>query len=71
MCVTYPARVLSIEDDFALVDMDDGPRRASLVLMPDVLPGDWVVVAAGTVIERLEPAEAEEIRRLLDGAAQP
>lgn len=69
MCVSYPARVLSVEADAALVDVENQQRRASLLLVPDVRPGDWVVVTAGTIIERLEPEEAAEIRRLLDLAA--
>lgn len=69
MCVSYPARVLSVEADAALVDIDNQQRRASLLLVPDVRPGDWVVVTAGTIIERLEPEQAAEIRRLLDQAA--
>lgn len=69
MCVSYPARVLSVEADAALVDVENQQRRASLLLVPDVRPGDWVVVTAGTIIERLEPEEAAEIRRLLDQAA--
>lgn len=70
MCVTLPARVLSVQADTALVEMDSRQQRASLVLLPNVRPGDWVIVAAGTVVERLAPEEAEEIRRLLDKAAQ-
>jgi len=33
--------------------------------MPDVAVGDWVYVAVGTIIERLEPAEAEQINNEL------
>ncbi|HUG48525.1 MAG TPA: HypC/HybG/HupF family hydrogenase formation chaperone [Candidatus Limnocylindria bacterium] len=70
MCIAYPGLVLSVEDGAALVEIDRRRQRASLVLTPDVRAGDWVVVSAGTVVERLAPEEAEEIRRLLDEAAQ-
>lgn len=70
MCIAYPGLVVSVEDGAALVEIDRRRQRASLVLTPDVSPGDWVVVSAGTVIQRLEPSEAQEIRRLLDKAAQ-
>jgi hydrogenase maturation factor len=33
--------------------------------MPDVSVGDWALVAAGTVLRRLEPDEATELRDLL------
>ena len=43
----------------------------SLLLEPGVVVGDWVVVAAGTVIERMEPEEAARVRALLDAAQEP
>ncbi len=39
--------------------------------MPEVEVGDWVLVAAGTVLERLDPIEAAEVRALLDLATTP
>ena len=65
MCVSYPGRVLAIDGDAAVVEIDQQQRRASLLLMPEVSVGDWVVVAAGTVIERLEPEQAQQIIGLL------
>ena len=70
MCLTYPGQVLEVADDMALVDIDHRQRRASLVLVPEVTVGDWVIVGAGTVLEVLEPSEAREILSLLD-QAQP
>ena len=68
MCVTYPGRVLEVTDDMAVVDLDHRPRRASHILVPDVAVGDWVIVAAGTILEILDPNEAHEIIKLLDDA---
>ena len=65
MCIAMPGRVLAIEADHAIVDLDGRVRRASLVRMPDVSVGDWALVAAGTVLRRLEPDEATELRDLL------
>jgi hydrogenase expression/formation protein HypC len=70
MCITSPGRVLEVSGATALVDLDGRPRRASLVVVPDVAVGDWVVVAAGTVLEVLDPAEAAEIQALLALAAE-
>ena len=36
MCIALPARVLSIEADHAVVDLDGRVRRASLLRMPDI-----------------------------------
>jgi len=63
-----PGRVLAIEADHAIVDLDGRVRRASLLRMPDVSAGDWALVAAGTVLRRLEPDEAAELRDLLRNA---
>ena len=70
MCVTDPGRVVEIADAMALVETDGRRMRASLMLVPDVAVGDWVIVAAGTVLEILEPEAAEEIRGWLAAARQ-
>ena len=69
MCVSYPGLVLEVEAGMAVVEIEGRRRRASLMLMPDLRPGEWVVVSAGTVIERLEPEQAAEITALLDDAS--
>lgn len=72
MCVTYPGRVLEVQDGMAVVEIDHRRQRASLVLEPAVAVGDWVIVAAGTVLQILEPQEAAEILAILaDATAEP
>lgn len=71
MCVTYPGEVLAVTGDMATVRIQDQLRRASLVVAPEVVVGDWVLVAAGTVLERLDPSDAAELRALLDIATMP
>ncbi len=65
MCVTYPGRVLELDGSFAIVDIEGERRRASLVIAPEARVGDWVIVAVGTVLEVLDPAAADEVRRML------
>jgi hydrogenase assembly chaperone HypC/HupF len=69
MCLSYPGRVMSVHEDCVLVDEDGRRRRASRLIIPDLQPGDWVLVAAGAVVERLDPREAEAIIAMLDAAA--
>ena len=69
MCVGFPGQVTAIDDLGATVKTLGRERRASTLLLPDVLVGDWVYVAAGTIVERLDPVEAAEIRKLLLEAA--
>lgn len=70
MCVAYPGQVLEVANDMALVETDRRRQRASLVLVPEVAVGDWVIVASGAVLSILDPDEATEIRALLDQAQQ-
>jgi hydrogenase assembly chaperone HypC/HupF len=65
MCVGFPGQVTAVDDLGATVRTEGRERRASTMLMPDVAVGDWVYVAAGSIVERLDPAEAAEIRKLL------
>ena len=65
MCLEFPGRVAAIDAGGAVIDTEGRRRRASTLLMPELAVGDWVFVAAGTVIRRLEPTEAATIRSAL------
>ena len=65
MCLLSPARVLTVDEAGATIDLDGRVRRASTVLLPDAAAGDDVLVAAGTLIRRLDPAEAADLIGLL------
>lgn len=72
MCLTAPARLLSIvaaaDGSAGIVDIDGRRRRASLVLVPDAQPGDWLLVGAGTALRTLDAAEAQELCDLIAAA---
>jgi len=65
MCIMSPGLVVAVDAEGATIDLDGRTRRASTVLLPDVVAGDHVLVAAGTLIRRLEPAEAADLIELL------
>ena len=65
MCIASPGLVIAVDAEGATVDLDGRTRRASTLLLPDVVAGDQVLVAAGTLIRRLEPAEAADLIALL------
>lgn len=71
MCMAYPGQIIDISDGVAVVEFSGRRQRATLMLTPDVSVGDWVIVAAGTVIEVLDPADASEIRDMIDSLASP
>lgn len=65
MCVAFPGQVTEVDPVGATVDTEGRRRRASTMLVPDVAVGDWVFVAAGTIVDRLDPEEAQMIRATL------
>jgi hydrogenase assembly chaperone HypC/HupF len=68
MCISIPGTVVSVDADGATVETDGRLRRASTMFLPDIAPGDRVWIEAGTIIERLDPAEAESIDTILAAA---
>ena len=69
MCLTSPGRILSTDGEWAVVELDGAPRRASLAVVPDAAVGDCVLVAAGLVLEVLDDEALADLRRLLDPPA--
>lgn len=53
--------MLTIDAEGATVLLGGHVRRASTLVVPEVRPGDWVVVGAGTILERMDPSEAAEL----------
>ena len=64
MCLGIPARVMDIRESgdlkIALVDFEGAVMEVDATFIPDLRPGDYVIIHAGMAIERLDPKEAEE-----------
>jgi hydrogenase expression/formation protein HypC len=75
MCLAIPAKVISVDGANALVTIEDVEYKASLLLLDDVRPGDFIMLHAGFAIEKVDPEEAAETLRLLneiaDNSPQP
>ena len=69
MCLAIPAKVISVEGSSALVTIEDVEYRASLLLLDDVHPGDFVMLHAGFALEKVDAEEAAETLRLLNEIA--
>jgi len=65
MCLAIPAKVISIEGSSALVTIEDVEYKASLLLVDNVSPGDYIMLHAGFAIEKVDPGYAEETLQLL------
>lgn len=67
MCMTLPGRVVAVEPLCATIETEGRVRRASTILVPEVAIGDWVLVGAGSVLQRLDPDVAQAMRETLLG----
>jgi hydrogenase expression/formation protein HypC len=65
MCLSIPAKVLSIEGNLAKVSIGGSVTDASLQLVDDVNVGDYVLLHTGFAIEKIDEKEAAETMRLL------
>ncbi len=65
MCVALPGKVIEIKDRDAVVDFNGNQvtARAGLV---DVKVGDYVLVHAGCVIQKVTQQDMEEMKNLKD-----
>jgi len=66
MCLAIPAKVISVDGKSAKVTIEDVEYTASLLLLDDVKPGDFIMLHAGFAIEKVNPDEAAETLRLLN-----
>ena len=65
MCLAIPAKVTKIDGDMATIEVGGVTRSTSLMLVTDVVVGDYVIVHAGFAIHKVDPEEAQESLRLL------
>jgi hydrogenase expression/formation protein HypC len=67
MCIAVPGKVIEINDiNMATIDFGGTTKAASADLVPDVKIGDYVLVHAGFIINRLDEEEAQETLKLFD-----
>ena len=66
MCLGIPMQIKKIQGDFASVESGRLTRRVNIQMLPEVRPGDYVIVHAGFAIEKVDPQKAKETLRLID-----
>lgn len=77
MCLAIPGHVVELvdaENQIAKVDVVGVRRNVNVSLLADedggVQPGDWVLIHVGFAISRIDEAEAEATRALLEQMGQ-
>lgn len=61
MCLALAGKIVEINKDQVMVDYDGLQKWASGRLFPDLVVGDYVLVHAGFVIQKLQPDYAREL----------
>ncbi|CAN5834094.1 HypC/HybG/HupF family hydrogenase formation chaperone [soil metagenome] len=74
MCLGIPGRVVEIwrEHDILMgkVDFDGVLKRVCLEHVPEVTPGEYVLVHVGFALSQIDEAEARKVFAFLDGMEQ-
>jgi hydrogenase expression/formation protein HypC len=60
MCLSIPARVMSVKGEKAQVDFGEGVLRDVNVTLVDAKVGEYVLVHAGYAIQKMDEKEAKE-----------
>ncbi len=65
MCVALPGKVIALQGADALVDFNGNQVKARAGLV-DVQAGDYVLVHAGCILQKVSTEEAENLNALMD-----
>lgn len=73
MCLAVPAKLVSCTGRAAVADLHGNRVQISTMLVPDAVPGDWVLVHAGFAIQRVSDDDVKltwEVLKDMDRAAR-
>lgn len=72
MCLGVPMKILSIDGDNVLAEVDGVQKEASIMLLEETVSvGDYIIVHAGFAISRLDEEYAQETLRLMGEIFSP
>jgi len=60
VCLAVPAKIVDKQDMLATIELSGVTRQGSLMLLPNAVPGEWVLVHAGFAIQQIDEAEAQK-----------
>ena len=74
MCLGIPGRVVETYEEHGIlmgkVDFDGVKKRVCLAHVPEVQPGEYVLVHVGFALSQIDEAEAKRVFAFLDGMEQ-
>jgi hydrogenase expression/formation protein HypC len=65
MCLAIPSKIVKIENNIGIIDVDGVQRQASLLLLEDPKVGEYVIVHAGFAIKKIDEEAAMETLMVL------
>ena len=65
MCLAIPSKIVKIDDNIGIIDVDGVQRTASLLLLEDPKVGEYVIVHAGFAIKKIDEEAAMETLMVL------
>ncbi len=69
MCLSIPARIISIDGNMAQVSAGGAVFSAGLHMLENPRPGEYILLHAGFAIQRISEEEARDTIRLLNEIA--
>lgn len=64
LCIAVPVRVIEVEGDRATIEVAGGSKVVSKKLVPDVKPGEYGLLHAGFIIQKVDPGQARQTLKL-------
>jgi len=69
MCLAIPGKIVKrINDSMGVVDLGGVTKEISLIFLPDVKAGDWIIIHTGFALESISEKDALETISLLQEA---
>lgn len=65
MCLGVPGYVAELHGDYATIDINGVSCQASIQLVDNINIGDYVLVHAGYILDKLDYEDAQETLRLI------
>ena len=70
MCLAVPSKIIAINDEMGVVDVDGVKREVGLHLIENPMIGDYVIVHAGFAINKIDESEALETLKIFREMAE-
>ena len=71
MCLSVIGRVIKVDKDTALVDLNGAQKVVSAALKPQTKKGDYVLLHAGFIIEIMNAKEAKAALKDINETKNP